>query len=174
MPSEIFIIDSDALIAPYQNFYPFDMFPDIWNFFARNIISKNIVILDKVFDEIGKGKDPLSNWLAAVKNIEPTGVREAEIIRTYGNILNYLQSSPLYKEEALNSWSSNTVADPWIIAAAFTNSFTVITLEKGNESLSAAQPTKKVKIPDICKQFNVKCESLYYMMRQLGFKRTVK
>jgi hypothetical protein len=175
MPSEVFIIDADALIAPYQNFYPFDIFPDIWDFFAQSITSKRIIILDKVYDEIAKGGDSLSKWLDTVKDIEQFGIRDGVIINNYSKILNYIQNSPLYqKDEALNSWSSNTVADPWIIAVALANSFTVITFERANESLSEKQPSKKVKIPDICKHFNVKCEDLYYMMRQLGFKRTIE
>jgi hypothetical protein len=64
------------------------------------------------------------------------------------------------------------VADPWLIAAAIKHSYTVITFEKSNVGLNVNQPSKSVKIPDICKQFNVNCEDLFYMMRILGFKQS--
>jgi hypothetical protein len=116
-----------------------------------------------------KGEDSLSNWLASIKNIEFVDHRSSTIIGHYTDILNYIQTCQLYKIEALNNWSSNATADPWLIATALAHSYTVITFEKSNVNLSMNNPSKDAKIPDICKRFNIKCENLYYMMRQLGF-----
>ncbi|MCL2289251.1 MAG: DUF4411 family protein [Bacteroidetes bacterium] len=172
MGNERFIIDTDTLIAPYRSFYPFDMVPDFWSFIEQNILSKKIMILDKVYNEITDGGDQLSNWLADIKNIEMINCRNSTIISHYAKILDYINISPLYrKPEALFDWASDKTADAWLIAAAITYSCTVITFEISNASLNDKQPTRDVKIPDICKQFNVKCENLYYMMRHLGFKR---
>jgi len=171
MSNEIFIIDSDALIRPYRFFYPFDMFPDFWNFIEREISVKNIKILDMVYDEIATGGDALSNWFSGIKDIEKIERREISIINSYSNILKYIQNCGLYKINALNSWSTGTVAHPWIIATAHSLSYTVITFETSNAGLSKNQQSKDAKIPDICKQFNVKCNDLYYMMRKLGFRK---
>ena len=170
MPGEKFIIDSDALITPYRSFYSFDFLPKFWSFAEQNIVAKNIMILDKVYDEIVDEGDALSNWLVNVINIEMVSSKDSTLITHYSDILNYINTSPLYKNEALNSWASNTSADAWLIAAALTHSYTVITFERPNAGLNDRQPSKDAKIPDICKQFNVKCENLYYMMRQLDFK----
>ena len=172
MSSERFIIDTDTLITPYRLFYPFDMFPDFWNFIEQKIKSKEIKILDMVYNEITKGGDELSDWLSAIANIELTDRKNGTIITHYSSILNYIHNSPFYKTEALNTWSTATIADPWLIAAALTHSYTIITFEKSNAGLSDKHPSKNAKIPDVCSQFNVRCENLYYMMRGLGFKRT--
>ncbi|GHT67955.1 hypothetical protein FACS1894110_14450 [Spirochaetia bacterium] len=99
---EVFIIDSNALVRPYREFYPFDFAPSFW--------------------------------------------------------------------DALANWSAEDIADPWIIASAMANNYTVITMESGAGSLQKNQPSSNVKLPDICKQFNVKCENLFYLIRALSFK----
>ena len=173
MLNEEFIVDSDAFITPYRTFYPLDLFPDFWSFIRREILSDNIKILDLVYVEIAPETDPLSDWLSAIKNLKKIDHRDSTIINNYSNILNYIQSCPFYKPAALHSWATGTVADPWIVATAISHSFTVITFEKPNAGLIKNQPSKDVKIPDICKQFNVKYESLFYMMRKLGFRNKV-
>jgi hypothetical protein len=171
MASEIFLIDSDALIAPYHLYYAFDLLHYFWSFVSENITLKKIKIMDKVYDEITANDDDLSNWLSAVDDLDLVEYKDSEIIGCYGNILNYIQGSPLYQDTALKSWSASNVADPWLIAAAKKYSYTVITFETPNASLNTSQPTKKVKIPDICRQFDVKYENLFYMMRKLGWKQ---
>ena len=172
MVSEEFIIDADTLITPYKIFYPFDMFPDFWDFIGQKMKSEEIKTLDLVYNEIARGNDSLRDWLLSIKGIKKIERKNNVIISNYGNILNYISTCGFYKIEALNSWSTATTADPWLIATALNHSYTVITFEKPNQSLNSKQKTKDVKIPDICNEFNVKCENLYYMMRQLGFKRT--
>ena len=172
MASEIFILDADTLITPYQLFYPFDMFPDFWIFIEQKLASNEIKILDMVYNEITMGNDPLSNWLSSLKNIEISNHKESAIITQYGYILDYIHTCPFYKMEALNAWSLDNTADPWLIATAITYHYTIITFEKPNASLNDKQPSKDAKIPDICRQFDVKFNDLYYMMRQLGFRNT--
>jgi len=150
------------------------MFADFWNFMEQKIGAKEVKILDIVYDEIAKGGDQLSNWLSSLKNIELTRHADSTIITHYSDILNYIQNCPFYKPQALNTWSIATTADPWLIATALTHSYTVITFEKSNTGLSVKMPSRDAKIPDVCKQFNVRYDDLYYMMRQLGFKRTIK
>ena len=174
MPSNQYIIDSDTLITPKRLFYPFDMFLDFWKFIEQKIKSEEIKILDIVYDEINKGGDELSKWISAIKNIELINHVDSSFITQYSNILDYIQNSPLYRPEALKTWATATTADPWLIAVALTNSYTVVTFERSNAGLNANQPSRDAKIPDVCRRFNVKCEDLYYMMRQLGFKRTSK
>ncbi|MCL1993124.1 MAG: DUF4411 family protein [Spirochaetes bacterium] len=174
MPNEKFLIDADTLIAPSRLFYPLDMFPDFWDFIEFNIASKSIKILDMVYDEIIDGKDLLSDWLSGIKSKELVRHKDIGVIHCYSNILNYINDSPFYKIEALNNWSAENTADAWLIAAAIVHSCTVITFEKPNNGLNDRYPSKNAKIPDVCKEFDIKCEDLYYMMRHLDFRKAEK
>lgn len=69
----------------------------------------------------------------------------------------------------LSEWSRESVADPWLIAAAATYN-TIITFEEANKGLNSRSPSKNAKIPDVANEFGVKTEKLYYMMRELGLK----
>jgi hypothetical protein len=168
--SEVFIIDSNILIEPYRTYYSFDFVPGFWNFIEQRIIAKRIVILDLVYNEIAIGTDILSKWIKAIPNLKPLNHKDAEYLKHYTAILNYIQTSKSYSSAAKRGWHAPTVADPFLIAVAIQNNHTVITAEKSNAGLNSTNPSSKVKIPDICTQFNVKCENLFYMLARLGFK----
>jgi rRNA-processing protein FCF1 len=171
---EVFIIDTNALITPYQQYYPFDLAPSFWEALERGITNERIVVLDTVFEELTKlpkdTEDDLSRWIKSIEGLKPLSHKDDAIFQNYRNVLTYIQNCGLYKERALANWSNDAIADPWIISAAMANNYTVITFEAGNENLQKNQPSAAAKIPDICKQFNVKCENLFYLMRALSFK----
>jgi hypothetical protein len=167
---EVFIIDSNAFITPYNTFYSFEIAPSFWTNIEDRIISKNIVILDKVFDEIVAKEDKLNNWLQGIQGLEPIDHKNYGIIQNYGQVINHIQSCGLYTPVALHIWSQEQVADPWIVAAALTNQYTVISLEVPIHGLNVKKPSDKPKIPNICEQLNVKCRNLYYMMNKLAIK----
>ena len=67
-------------------------------------------------------------------------------------------------------WSQATVADPWLIATAAVNGYTIISDEVSAGTLSIKNQSKNAKIPDVAKAFSVKSKPLFYMMRELGIK----
>ena len=166
---EVFIIDSNILIEPHKTYYSFDFVPEFWVFIEHNITAKKIIMLDMVYDEVAVGTDALSLWIKNIPSLAPLNHKNQEFIKHYADILNFIQTSGYYKIDALNSWSVPTVADPFLIAAAIENNYTVITGETPNTGLNRTNPSPKVKIPDICTHFNVKWGNLFYMLTRLGF-----
>lgn len=92
------------------------------------------------------------------------------IISKYQEVLQYVQTCGLYKEQALQTWAPSQIADPWLIAAAAVNNYTIITFEVSSGGLSVKTPNKNAKIPDVAKAFGVKTQNLFYMMRALGIR----
>ena len=170
MNSELFLIDSNSLITPYNTFYPFDFAWSFWDQMARHIESGSIVILDIVRNEISKKDDNLSRWFRNIEAGSEIDHRQNGIPSVYGKILQSIQMDSRYQPAALLEWASGTVADPWLIAAASVYSCTIITFEKLNTNLSAKNPSKNPKIPNVAADFGVKVENLYYMMRALNFR----
>lgn len=167
--SDIFLIDANALITPYRFYYAFDIAPSFWGKLADAFKNNRIVLLDKVKDELLKGEDDLTNWIKA--NEEIIGVcdyKTESVISNYQSVLQYIQTCGLYKESALAAWVPANIADPWLIAAAKANSYTVVTLEAPSGGLSTKTPNKNAKIPDVAKALGVKTSSLFEMMRTLG------
>lgn len=170
MSNEIFLIDTNSLITPHLTYYPFDFANSFWSQMEEHIRNGDIAILDLVKAEILHCKDNLSVWIKSVTIQNYIDHVDRTILEIYGNILNYIDNNPCYKNSALAEWSKNNVADAWLISAAKAKGYTIITFEVSNNGLNPRSPSKCAKIPDIANVFGVKTENLFYMMRTLGFK----
>lgn len=168
MVEEKFLIDANSFMTPYQNFYPFDITPGFWEQLKKALLDESVSILDVVKAEINKGGDELTNWVAAISDLKTLDRRDQNILAKYGAVLSYLQNSPLYNDKALRAWSDGNVADPWLIATAAAKGYTIITFEQSAGKISEKNPSGRPKIPDIAREFNVKCEDLYYFMRKMN------
>ncbi len=165
---EKFLIDSNSFITPYKQYYAFDLIPSYWTEISKCTNSGRLILLDMVKAEINKGADNLSDWLNRQSGFIICNHVLPAIINKYQEILQYIQNCGLYQNHALQTWARADIADPWIIAAAAVNDYTIITAEVPSGGLSTKNPNKYAKIPDVAKAFDVKTENVYYMMRQLG------
>lgn len=76
-----------------------------------------------------------------------------------------------YKVEALASdkgWAHEKIADPWLIAIAKEKGYTIVTSELPVPSLNKVNPSRNVKIPDVCKQLNVRCIDMNQFFKEVG------
>ena len=167
---EKFLIDSNSFMTPYRQYYAFDLVPTYWEEVSRCTSSGRLVLLDIVKAEIDKGKDDLADWISRQAGFVICNHISPEIIGKYQEVLQYIQMCGLYKEQALQTWANGDVADPWLIAVAAVNDYTIITAEAPSGGLSVKNPNRNAKIPDVAKAFGVRTNNLYYMMRQLGIK----
>ena len=165
---EKFLLDANTFIAPFQNYYPIDFAPGFWAQLKPKLKLDSVYVLDVVKNEVMKGEDELSEWFGAISDANIIDRRNASIIAKYGEVLRFLQDSPLYSDKALRNWSDVNVADPWLIAAASALGYTLVTFETSAGIISVNNPSGKPKIPDIARKFNVKCENLFYFMRKMN------
>ena len=166
---QAYLMDSNTFITPFKTYYPFDFALSFWKFLSRNILNGNIMILKKVYDEVSKGTDELSNWIGTL-GLTTVDHRESTIIRKYQEVLEHIQiSTTLYNNKALAEWADNYRADAWLVAAAMANNYKIVTFERPNTSLGTSV-TSHPKIPDVATNFGVACVNLYEMMRDLEFK----
>ena len=166
----MFLIDSNAFMTPYRQYYAFDLIPTYWKELSKHADKGRLVLLDMVKAEIDKGEDDLAEWLNKETGFIICNHIAPEIIGKYQEVLQYVQTCGLYKEQALMAWAPRHIADPWLIAVAAVNDYTIITTEVASGGLSRKTPNKNAKIPDVAKAFGVKTNNLYYMMKLLGIK----
>lgn len=167
---EIFLVDSNSFMTPYRFYYAFDLVPAYWNALGKHIKSGRIVVLDMVKDEIEKGKDELTAWLNNVDNLTVVPHVTAETVSKYQAVIQYVASCGLYKDSALQTWAQNGIADPWLIASAAANGYTLVTEEVRSGGLSKSNPNRSAKIPDVADYFGTKTTNIYDMMRKLNIK----
>lgn len=65
-------------------------------------------------------------------------------------------------------WGNVSIADPWLIAIAKRESYTIVTNENRNVNLSTSQPSKALKIPDICDDLNIECIDMNQFFKEIS------
>lgn len=163
--SEKVLFDANSFIDPYKRYYGLDIVPSYWKYLLT--IAPQVVLLDKVYEEILKGEDLLADWLGQHESdFCILSTAEETVLGAYGQVIQYLDESPLYQEQAVRSWSDFQVADPWLIAAAKIYGYIIITFETGDLP-NRGSPSKRPKIPVVGASFGVKCESLFSYLRRM-------
>ena len=168
--TEKFLLDSNILIEPHRLYYPFDFAKGFWDQMEQKITDESVYVLDVVEAEIKRNEDELAKWLKEIDHFKSVSVKQIEIIDNYRKVLDYIQNSGYYHEQALRKWAQGEVADSWLIAAAITMDATIITMEKASSNLSTKNKSKNAKIPNVAEAFDIQCYDLFYFMRQTGFR----
>jgi hypothetical protein len=153
-----FCLDSNVFIQAKNGPYGFDIVPAFWEFLDKKAEEGIIFTSTFVYDELKKGSDELAKWAVDRRRSKFFVDANEECQRVFGSIANYVNS----EYEPYNSNHFLSVADPWIIALSKCSNAVVVTHE-----VLVAPNSAKIKIPNICKQFDVKFTDPYKMLRKL-------
>ncbi len=167
-----YLLDANVFIEPHRTYYAFDFASGFWKQFAKVLQTQEICVLDTVYKEITKDKtDILADWIKQVKGLNRVSAQEdAAVLKNYGEVLHYVETCGFYKQAALIKWAEDSIADPWLIAAAKAWDSIIITIETRKGQLSQKNPSASAKIPDVAAHFEVRCENLFFFMREMGIR----
>jgi len=161
-----YIVDSNFFIQAHRSIYPLDVVQSFW--VKVNALSQNgtIVSIDKVKKEIfdnSSHEDELKIWCDS--NLpDDFFINTDTVLQNYISIVNWTNSmSHHFTPSAIQEFRETDLADPWLIAFAMSNNWTIVTYEK-------SQPERKnrIKIPEVCNQFNVRHIDTIQMFRELN------
>ncbi|MDP3063556.1 MAG: DUF4411 family protein [Chloroflexota bacterium] len=153
-------LDAMVFISPnQQGYYSFDLAPTFWQLLEQKAKDGILASTRKVCDELTRRRDSLSVWVDARKSSSLFVDPDQQVQEAYKKVADYVVSNYKYHraEEFLGG------ADPWLIAHAMIDKAKVVTHEMPN-SLAA----QEVKIPNVCKAFNVVPITLFEMFRELN------
>lgn len=144
-----YLVDANVMIQAANTYYTFRSVRGFWDWMSARIEDGTVRTASLVADEIDFPPE-LVEWVAeqASKGFY-VDVSDPRIQAKLAEIAEWVIKQP-YGPEHIAKFLDG--ADPWIIAAASVLGATVVT----QEQLVAAN-SKKVKIPNVCQQFNVKC-----------------
>lgn len=115
-----------------------------------------------VYSELARGNDQLARRMRQMKKASGLFVTpDAMVQKHFGEIAVFVQSR--YDAPQASHFLSG--ADPWVIAHAFENQGTVVTHE-----VLVGPESKKPKIPNICKHFEVRYVRAFDAFARLGLK----
>lgn len=150
-----YIFDNNTLTAIFRHYYR-DSFPSFWGLFNKMFIDKNILSVREVFNEIKdySRKDELESWAKTNSDFfnDPTA-DELEFITQIYSVSHF--SNSISQQKLLKG---GPFADPFIIAKAYVEHGTVVTLEKLKPNAA--------KIPNICEHFKIPCIDLQGFFKQ--------
>ncbi len=161
-----YLIDSSCFINAHRVHYPFDVVDSFWAELLKLAGSRDIYSISKVDKELAKGQGLLQKWAAT--KLPASFFRDESVAAIeYGKIMHWLHhvKRTHYKSDAIARFIAADSADPWLVAYAMKTNYTVVTQE-----VSAPQSKSKVKMPDVCIEFNVKYINIIDMFRELSIK----
>lgn len=142
-----YLFDEDVIINIFQH-YPEKVFPQLHNDLQALIDTGGMLCVDAMFNNLGttdkKKTDAVSKFVEKNKKIfqKPT---EEELIFIKEELL----AGKNYRERLIRNQdviaSTSDIADPYLIAKAHTQGYTLVT-DEGER-----------KMPYVCREFKIKC-----------------
>lgn len=163
-----YLLDTNIYIASYDRYYRNEYFPTYWKKFSL-ILNEHVVIPNIVKNEITKS-DWFLKWLK--DNFQDAFINHKDYSQQWQTILEFVQSSGLYKDSALTDqtkgWANDSVADPWLVALAKEKELIVVTEEVREPKLGKGSLMKSAKVPDICDRQGVRCINRNEFFGEIG------
>lgn len=159
-----YIVDSNFFIQAHRAYYPLDVMTSFWEKMKALANQGLIKSIDKVKEEIygnSSHQDDLKTWCV---NHLPNDffINTNSVVAEYARIAQWAAAHTRYTRNAKEEFLAAGLADPWLVAYAMKQNCSIVTYEKSSNAI------KKIKIPEVCEQFNVECVDTIKMLRALG------
>lgn len=151
-----YLIDASVFIQAARQYYAFDIVPSFWPRLLNLAADGTVFTIDRVYDEILRGKDALAAWMVQHFSHGVVCSEESSVVETYSGIIKWVfDPNQEFRDYARNEFASG--ADPWLIAYAAVHNCCVVTQETYKPGLM-----REVPIP------NVQYTDTFEMMRRLA------
>jgi predicted nucleic acid-binding protein len=161
MADTIYVLDANVFIEAARNYYPFDLVPAFWAVLETHSETERIKSIDRVLDELKKGRDELAEWAASEFADAFASTNEESTVKEFADVMNWAQAQAQFTDAAKAEFAQ--AADGWLVAYASAHGHTVVTHE-----VYSAEIQKKVKIPNVCQALGVPYVNTFDMLRGLG------
>lgn len=159
----LYLLDASVLIDAKNKYYPIARVPQFWEWIIDNAENGRIKIPYEILKELEAGtrKDTLSKW---IKERKKNLLLDEDVdILFVNNVVEQGYANNLTDDE-----THKLGMDPFLIAYALAArpDRCVVTLEASKPSAKRANR----RIPDVCKQLNIRCIDTFAMLRALDFR----
>ena len=153
-----YLLDADVFIRAKNGHFGFDFCPAFWDWWAAANANERVFSVDGVGAELRAGDDELSEWATQQSGgffLAPP----VELSINLGKIVRWLRDQG-YEPSGINDFLQ--VADCNLIAHALAVKHDIVTHELRSNS------RRRIKIPDVCIGFGIKCLTPFEMLRREG------
>lgn len=153
-----YVLDANTYIQAKNQYYGMDFCPAYWDWLDHQFHAGLLTSVQMVGQELRSGNDELAEWAKARADQFVAHDDEATQ-NVFADIAQFVAEGD-YQAASRDNFLAK--ADPWLIAKAKVLGATVVSHE------ATVQPqSRKVKVPNICLQFEVPCISTFDLLRQL-------
>src|SRR5689334_8206115 len=125
-----YLLDANVFIQAKNLHYGLDFCPAFWEWLVQNNTAGDVFSIEKVGDEIGAGRDELSDWAANCGGrffLKP----DTELLRVLGTVSAWANGQN-YEPAAVNTFLQ--IADYYLVAHAVAHEDTIVTHEIASNS----------------------------------------
>ncbi len=155
-----YLLDANVLMTAHHDYYAPELCPGFWDFLAHHLADGRLAVIDRVCDEI-LSPPALVSWVEQSTNAWFPTTATQPIADAYTQLIDWVEENPQFTAAARADFARG--ADGWLAAYAMVHSAAVVT----NEA-SAPDARRKVPLPDLCNQFQIRCVNTFDMLRRLG------
>lgn len=154
-----YVLDANVLIDAHELYYVSHICPGFWVFMEDKISRGELIITDKVREEI-KYPDELVDWVSHASRGLLVPAQDQCTEPVYEKVIDWVKKNQQFLPGAKKNFAKG--ADGWLVAYAMVYGITVTTNE-------AYKQNKKnsVQIPNVCKEFGVQCMNKCDMLNNL-------
>lgn len=151
------------LIQAHRGSLNINIVPQFWQFLHEHVETGTIKMPRIAYEEVVDGgyDDEVVTWCKARKKLGLC-CNEGEVVQErYGRLAAHVQEKYSRKPQQVREWFDD--ADGWVIAHAFAEDDGIVVTEeyeKGNYK-------SKIKIPGLCKVFDIACINTALLLRRL-------
>ena len=152
-----YCLDTSALIQPWNSYYSIALCPQYWDLLHGLAQQRIVFCTQLVAREIEKEDDELAKWIKQ---------RPFLFWDVTPNVQHNLRKILASHRELVDVKKDRSMADPWVIAHAMTENATVVTKE--------GFAPRKIKIPDVCRDYGLRCIDDIEFVREIGITFTAQ
>lgn len=157
-----YLLDANIFIESHNLHYHPSFCEGFWGWIVLGYEAGIFSSIDKVKDELLHGGDDLSARISGGKipgEFFIPSLSDPNIVQSYGRLMNWIATSK-YSPNAIKGYQAHNTADPFLVAAAMTYNYVIVTKEK-----PAPLSITKIKIPDVAAANSVQCITLQQLLR---------
>ncbi len=161
-----YALDANIFIEAHRRYYSFDLVPAFWSYLV-DIAGESVRSIDRIFneelvDDEKAPEDRLAQWAVNEASFIFESTDEVEIVEAYKKIMMWALNQEQFKDEAKHEFADDP--DAWVIAYAEVRGYVVVTHETYEPNIR-----RKIKIPNVCEEFDIPYINTFDMLRELGF-----
>ena len=122
------LLDANVFIEAAKGYYAFDIAPPFWEALITQATAGRVLSIDRVKDEIDKGKDELKEWAHSHFHQWFDSTDADDVTGAYRNMMVWAFQQGQFTDPAKAEFA--TKADAWVVAYAVARECAVVTLEK--------------------------------------------